>query len=168
MSFIFWLWSRPPYIFTHTSVLYQTVFPFLFLVMFFSLLFRCSVYCGLLHDFCGFGWKTCCLAELSWQICLNLLENLLRVIGVYAQSMNVAGFSNVLHVPLKPPELLGSFKTARSRIARSSAWADGSSPVCLQAWVNLQVTANYYGISHLFCLNLIIVYALHPVFVHKV
>lgn len=137
----------------------------------FSLLFWCSVCCGFLRDFCVSEQKTCCLAEFSWQICLNLLENLVKVIGFCAQLMNVAAFNHVLHVPLKPPELLGSSKTSRSRIARSPvwwSWADCSSPLCLQAWVYLQDTANYYPISHLFCLNLIIVYALQPMFLHKV
>lgn len=157
---------------TFLHILYYCIRPFLhfsFLsCFFFVLMFWC---CGFLHDFCVSGWKTCCLAGLSWKICLKLLENLLRVIGFCAQLMNVAGFNPVLHVPLKLPEFLGSSKTARSRIARSPAWwswANCSCPVCLQAWVNLQVTANYYAISLLFCLNLIIVYALHPVFLHKV
>lgn len=153
MSSIIWLWSRSLYISTHTSLLYQTISPFLFLLMLF-----------------------CCCSDVlyvvvfTWLLCF-WMKTLLFVFGVCAWFMNVAGFNHILHVPLKPPELLGSSKTARSRIARSPAWwswADYSSPVCLQAWMNLQVTATYYAISHLFCLNLIIVCALHPVFLHEV
>lgn len=114
MSSIFWLWSRSPYVPTHTSLLYQTISPFLFLVMFFSLLFWCSVYCGLYITFVVLDeklglWQNC-LDKSVWT-CLRIYsvtQN--NWVWVCAELMDVAGFINVLHVPLKPPELLGSSK----------------------------------------------------------